>query len=113
MQIRLLGTIDVDLDDRPLKLAGPEQRAMLSMLALSANSTVSVERLVEGLWGEEPPPTAANMVQQYVSPAVPVATREWRRREPRDPSGMSSKRKTLNDWSGTPRGVSRARRGAD
>ena len=37
------------------------------MLALSANTTVSVERLVEGLWGEEPPPTAAKMVQQYVS----------------------------------------------
>src|SRR5215218_7580373 len=67
VQIRLLGTVDVDLDDRPLKLAGPKQRAVLSMLALSANSTVSVERLVEGLWGEEPPPTAAKMVQQYVS----------------------------------------------
>src|SRR5688500_11065946 len=67
MQIRLLGTVDVDLDDRPLKLAGPKQRAVLSMLALSANTTVSVERLVEGLWGEEPPPTAAKMVQQYVS----------------------------------------------
>ena len=37
------------------------------MLALSANSTVSVERLIEGLWGEEPPTTAAKMVQQYVS----------------------------------------------
>ena len=67
MQIRLLGTVDVDLDDRPLKLAGPKQRAVLSMLALRANSTVSVERLVEGLWGEEPPGTAAKMVQQYVS----------------------------------------------
>jgi WD40 repeat protein/DNA-binding SARP family transcriptional activator len=67
MQIRLLGTVDVDLDDRPLKLAGPKQRAVLSMLALGANTTVSVERLVEGLWGEEPPPTAAKMVQQYVS----------------------------------------------
>ena len=67
MQIRLLGTVDVDLDDRPLKLAGPKQRAVLSMLALSANSTVSVERLIEGLWGEEPPPTAAKMIQQYVS----------------------------------------------
>src|SRR5215208_4770643 len=67
MQIRLLGTVDVDLDDRPLKLAGPKQRAVLSILALSANSTVSVERLIDGLWGEEPPPTAAKMVQQYVS----------------------------------------------
>ena len=67
MRIRLLGTVDVDVDNRPLKLAGPKQRAVLSMLALSANSTVSVERLIEGLWGEEPPTTAAKMVQQYVS----------------------------------------------
>jgi DNA-binding SARP family transcriptional activator len=67
MQIRLLGSVQIELDGRTLKLAGPKQRAVLSMLALSANTTVSVDRLVEGLWGDEPPSTAAKMVQQYVS----------------------------------------------
>jgi DNA-binding SARP family transcriptional activator len=37
------------------------------MLGLEANRTVSAERLAEGLWGEEPPPSAPKMVQLYVS----------------------------------------------
>src|SRR5215213_7184536 len=67
MQIRVLGSIDVEVNGSPVGLAGPKQRAVLSMLALNANATVSLERLVEGLWGEEPPSSAAKMVQQYVS----------------------------------------------
>jgi WD40 repeat protein len=54
MQIRVLGSVDVELEGSRVKLAGPKQRAVLSMLALSANTTVSFERLVDGLWGEEP-----------------------------------------------------------
>ncbi len=67
MQIRVLGPVDVELSDTRVKLAGPKQRAVLSMLALNANATVSLERLIEGLWGEEPPSSAPKMVQQYVS----------------------------------------------
>ena len=67
MQIRLLGSVDVELNGSPVKLAGPKQRAVLAMLALSANESVSLDRLVEGLWGEEPPSSAPKMVQQYVS----------------------------------------------
>jgi len=37
------------------------------MLALHANETVSSDRLVDGLWGDEPPATAPKMVQLYVS----------------------------------------------
>ena len=37
------------------------------MLALPPNRTVSVDRLIEGLWGEEAPDSAAKMVQLYVS----------------------------------------------
>jgi WD40 repeat protein/DNA-binding SARP family transcriptional activator len=48
-------------------LGGPKPRALLAMLALDAGSTVSAERLIDGLWGDEPPPTAAKMVQLYVS----------------------------------------------
>ena len=67
MQIRVLGSVDVELGGALVKLAGPKQRAVLSMLALNANEVVSVERLVDGLWGEEPPSSAPKMVQQYVS----------------------------------------------
>jgi predicted ATPase/DNA-binding SARP family transcriptional activator len=67
MEIRVLGPVELELGGRRLRLGGPKQRALLSVLALNANLTVSVDRLIEGLWGEEPPASAAKMVQLYVS----------------------------------------------
>ena len=67
MEIRVLGPVELELSGRRLRLGGPKQRALLSLLALNANLTVSVDRLIEGLWGEEPPASAAKMVQLYVS----------------------------------------------
>ena len=67
MEIRILGPVELELGGRRLRLGGPKQRALLSLLALNANLTVSVDRLIEGLWGEEPPASAAKMVQLYVS----------------------------------------------
>ena len=66
MQIRVLGHLEVKVDDRPVVLGGPKQRAVLAMLGLEANRTVTADRLVAGLWGEEPPASAAKMVQNYV-----------------------------------------------
>ena len=66
MQIRLLGHLEASVDDRPLELGGSKQRAVLAMLGLEANQMVSADRLVEGLWGEEPPASAAKMVQNYI-----------------------------------------------
>src|SRR5215208_3857226 len=67
MEIRVLGPVELKLDGRPVLLGGPKQRAVLSLLALNANSTVSVDRMIEGLWGEQEPPSAAKNVQLYVS----------------------------------------------
>ena len=66
MQIRVLGHVEASLDDRPLALGGAKQRAVLAMLGLEAGHAVSADRLIEGLWGEDPPPSAAKMVQNYV-----------------------------------------------
>ena len=66
MQIRVLGHFEASVDDRPVALGGAKQRAVLAMLGLEANRAVSADRLIEGLWGEEPPPSAAKMVQNYV-----------------------------------------------
>jgi DNA-binding SARP family transcriptional activator len=67
MEIRVLGPVELELDGGPSRLGGPKQRAVLSLLALNANLTVSVDRLIEGLWGEEQPASAAKNVQLYVS----------------------------------------------
>jgi DNA-binding SARP family transcriptional activator/WD40 repeat protein len=67
MQIHLLGPVEVSSDNGGVALGGPKPRALLAMLALDAGSTVSAERLIDGLWGDEPPATAGKMVQLYVS----------------------------------------------
>ena len=66
MQILVLGHLEATVDDRPVALGGAKQRAVLAMLGLEANRPVTADRLIEGLWGEEPPPSAAKMVQNYV-----------------------------------------------
>jgi DNA-binding SARP family transcriptional activator/WD40 repeat protein len=66
VQIRVLGPLEASVDDEPVSLGGAKQRAVLAMLGLAANHTVSADRLIEGLWGEEPPASAAKMVQNYV-----------------------------------------------
>jgi WD40 repeat protein/DNA-binding SARP family transcriptional activator len=67
MQISLLGPVEANFDGRPVALGPPQQRAVLSMLALQVNRTVSIDRLIEGLWGERAPPSAHKLVQLYVS----------------------------------------------
>jgi WD40 repeat protein/DNA-binding SARP family transcriptional activator len=66
MQIRVLGHLEASVRDRVLPLGGAKQRAVLAMLVLEANRTVSAERLIEGLWGEQVPASAPKMLQTYV-----------------------------------------------
>jgi YVTN family beta-propeller protein len=67
VKFRLLGRVEARSDGRELALGGPKQRALLAMLLLDANRTVSRDRLIDGLWGEHPPPTAAHTLDNYVS----------------------------------------------
>jgi WD40 repeat protein/DNA-binding SARP family transcriptional activator len=67
MDLRVLGPVEASVDERPVAIGAGKPRALLAMLALNAGSPVSAERLVDGLWGEQPPATAAKMVQIYVS----------------------------------------------
>ena len=67
MEIRLLGPIEASRR-RPAVALGPlQQRAVLAMLALHVNHTVSTDRLIEGLRDERAPPSAHKLVQLYVS----------------------------------------------
>jgi DNA-binding SARP family transcriptional activator/tetratricopeptide (TPR) repeat protein len=67
MDVRVFGPLQAIVDGRPVALGGVKPRALLAMLALNAGSTVSSERLIEGLWGENQPATATKLVQIYVS----------------------------------------------
>jgi WD40 repeat protein/DNA-binding SARP family transcriptional activator len=67
MHVHLLGPVEVVSDRGTMPLGGPKPRALLAMLALEVGSTVSLDRLIDGLWGDDPPSTAPKMVQLYVS----------------------------------------------
>jgi DNA-binding SARP family transcriptional activator/tetratricopeptide (TPR) repeat protein len=67
MDYRILGPLEVVGEGTPVALRGAKQRALLAILLLHANTVVPVERLIAELWDEQPPETASNTLQVYVS----------------------------------------------
>ena len=64
---RILGPLEVLSGPRSLPLGGLKQRAVLGALIVNANRVVSRERLIDDLWGNDPPETAVATVQTYIS----------------------------------------------
>jgi len=67
VEFRLLGPLEVRDHGRVLELGGQKRRALLALLLLHANEVVSSDRLIEELWGEEPPQAAATALHGHVS----------------------------------------------
>ena len=67
LEFRILGPFDARIDGRALELPAGKPRALLAALLLRSGEVVSVDALVDELWGEQPPPTAAKNVQGYVA----------------------------------------------
>jgi DNA-binding SARP family transcriptional activator len=63
----VLGPLEVAANGTLIPLGGAKQRALLALLLLNANEVVSIDRLIDELWGESPPGSATNMLQGYVS----------------------------------------------
>jgi len=68
MRIGVLGAVVAwDGAGGRIAVGGPRGRALLALLAVDAGRFVSAERLIDGLYGEEPPDGAANALQSQVS----------------------------------------------
>ena len=67
LQFRLLGPLEVRSEGVVLQLGGPKQRALLALLLVDAGRAVSTDRLIDALWGENPPRTATTSLQNFVS----------------------------------------------
>jgi len=70
VDIRLLGSLEVgatDVADLGAPLGGPRQRTLLGLLALRAPHVVSASALIDGIWGEDPPPSAGKTLQAHVA----------------------------------------------
>ncbi|MEY9967904.1 DNA-binding SARP family transcriptional activator [Streptacidiphilus sp. MAP12-16] len=67
LRFQLLGAVRAQRHGHPLELGSPQQLAVLARLLLNAGRSVSVPDLVDGIWGDEPPPRAVGTVRTYVS----------------------------------------------
>jgi predicted ATPase/DNA-binding SARP family transcriptional activator len=83
MDFAVLGPLRVTGPEGPVELNAPKQRALLAVLLLAhQDESVSAARLIDELWGERPPATAAKALQVHLSrlrsalgPEQPIVTR--------------------------------------
>src|SRR3954452_7892538 len=66
-RIELLGPVEAWVDDRVVALGGQRPRALFAMLALMGGRAITVDRLIDELWGEQPPMRARDSLQMHVS----------------------------------------------
>jgi len=67
LEFRLLGPLEARLNDRLIALGGLRQRGLLALLLLRANEVVSRDRLIDELWRDHAPETAANALAALVA----------------------------------------------
>jgi DNA-binding SARP family transcriptional activator len=67
VEFRLLGPVEACVSGKPVPIGGPKPRALLTALLLDRGRSVTVHRLVDAIWGDQPPTTARALVQTYVS----------------------------------------------
>ncbi|MEV6906803.1 BTAD domain-containing putative transcriptional regulator [Amycolatopsis sp. NPDC051071] len=67
MEFRVLGPVQCRSGARPVKLAGPRQERILAALLLGADRVVSVSRLVDVVWDEDPPATATRQIRNLTT----------------------------------------------
>jgi len=80
VDFRILGALEVEDRGKSLPLGGHQQRALLALLLLRANEVVSVDAIIDDLWGAEPPPSATKSVHALIS--------KLRRRLENEPAGQ-------------------------
>jgi DNA-binding SARP family transcriptional activator/Tfp pilus assembly protein PilF len=67
MEFRVLGEFEARVAGNPVDLGHARQRSVLAILLVAANRTVTVEQLLDRVWGEAPPQRARNSLYSYLS----------------------------------------------
>jgi DNA-binding SARP family transcriptional activator len=67
VEFAILGPLAVLDQHRRIEVSTAKERLLLAVLIVHANEVVSTDRLIDVLWGSEPPVTAANTLQTYIS----------------------------------------------
>ena len=66
-RISVFGRLAIHVDGTALSLGGPRQQAVLALLVAAKGSAVSAGRLIDDLWGDQPPAAARQTLQSYIS----------------------------------------------
>lgn len=66
-QVRVLGPIVLAGPDGPVALRGSRCRTLLALLALNAGQVITYRRLIDALYGEDPPRTALRSLHSHIS----------------------------------------------
>jgi DNA-binding SARP family transcriptional activator len=67
MDFRILGPLEVWHEGGAIRVTGDRQRALLAILLLHAREVVSVDRLMDDLWGATPPSAGATALRVCVA----------------------------------------------
>ena len=67
VEFKILGPLEISVREKRLKLGGARQQIVLAALLLSANRVVTMDRLLEAIYGEDLPPTARSQAQISIS----------------------------------------------
>src|SRR6266508_3463114 len=63
----MLGPLEARRAGRPLRLGSIKHRMLLAKLLLHANQVISTDELIDTVWGEQPPPTVRQSLQNHVA----------------------------------------------
>jgi ABC-type transport system substrate-binding protein/DNA-binding SARP family transcriptional activator len=67
MRFLVLGPLGVEVDGRKVTIGGGRERALLALLLVNAGEVVSRDRLIDELWGGNPPDRASHSLDAYLS----------------------------------------------
>src|SRR5689334_5509714 len=67
VELALLGPFDVVGPRGRVVIGSAKERVLLALLAVRANEVVSAGDVIDGLWGDDPPPSAPKTMQGYVA----------------------------------------------
>ena len=67
LEIRVLGPVEIAWDGRPVDIGGVKARALVARLLIDRHIIVSVDRLVDSLWGDHDGPGAEIALRSTIS----------------------------------------------
>ncbi|WP_308249857.1 AfsR/SARP family transcriptional regulator [Sphaerisporangium fuscum] len=66
MHFKVLGTFEVRIGEQDLTPSAPKLRTVLSLLLINYNRITRADSLIDELWGDSPPISAATTLQTYI-----------------------------------------------